>query len=61
MLDAVKEAVKLWSTSLMKEFWVVKSRSDVYDVKCIRGWDFGLSSIGVMCMTLSAYTRVAHG
>jgi hypothetical protein len=35
MLDAVKEAVKLWSTSLMKEFWVVKSRSDVYDVKCI--------------------------
>jgi hypothetical protein len=35
MLDAVKEVVKLWYVSLMKEFWVVKCRSDVYDVKCI--------------------------
>src|SRR5206468_157333 len=35
-IDAVKEAVKLWSVSLRKEFRVVKSKSSVYEVKCLK-------------------------
>ncbi len=34
-IDAVKEAVKLWSLSLRKEFRVVKSSSSTYEVKCV--------------------------
>ncbi|WVZ66891.1 hypothetical protein U9M48_016051 [Paspalum notatum var. saurae] len=34
-IEAVKEAVKLWSLSLMKEFRVVKSSKTDYDVKCV--------------------------
>src|SRR6266511_952872 len=35
-IDAVKEAVKLWSVSLRKKFRVVKSKSSVYEVKCLK-------------------------
>ena len=35
-IDAVKEAVKLWSLSLRKEFRVVKSSSSTYEVKCVK-------------------------
>src|SRR5438128_12667361 len=35
-IDAVKEAVKLWSVSLRKEFREVKSRSSVYEGKCLK-------------------------
>jgi hypothetical protein len=34
-IDAVKEAVKQWSISLRKEFRVVKSGSNDYEVKCV--------------------------
>jgi hypothetical protein len=34
-IEQVREAVKLWSLSLMKEFRVVKSSSRDYDVKCV--------------------------
>jgi hypothetical protein len=33
--EAVKEAIKLWSLSIRKEFRVVKSSSSVYDVKYV--------------------------
>jgi hypothetical protein len=33
--EVVKEVVNLWSVSLRKEIWVVKSCSTVYDVNCI--------------------------
>src|SRR6266540_1408302 len=35
-IDAVKEAVKLWSLSLRKEFRVVKCSSSTYEVKCVK-------------------------
>src|SRR6266498_822424 len=35
-IDAVKEAVKLWSLSLRKKFRVVKSSSSTYEVKCVK-------------------------
>ena len=35
-IDAVKEAVKLWSVSLRKEFRVIKSKSSVYEVVCVK-------------------------
>src|SRR5438105_8672248 len=34
-IDAVKEAVKLWSFSMRKEFRIVKSSSSTYEVKCV--------------------------
>ena len=35
-IDAVKEAVKLWSISLRKEFRVVRCESRIYEVKCVK-------------------------
>ena len=35
-IDTVKEAVKLWSISLRKEFRVVKCSSSTYEVKCVK-------------------------
>src|SRR5438128_5769969 len=35
-IDAVKEALKLWSLSLRKEFRVVKSSNSTYKVKCVK-------------------------
>jgi hypothetical protein len=34
-LEAVKDAVKLWSTSLRKELRVYNYRSSMYDIKCV--------------------------